>query len=579
MLPKQIENHPSGTNPAEGFQARSKYVCDKATTIKLINVTGDWESAAQQMAFTAGLNPRKQASCCHLVCSWSETESHTDAEMIHAMMMVLQELGAGEHQAVIGIHRDQPSAHGHVVFNLVNPTTGAGLSMRDSYQRLELACRKVEHHKGWPSDRGHFDVRMDGGEIVLRPMPPSHWQRKTIEREIGLRPEGHAARQQDRRTGIRYLRETISRDRMETLIINLDHASSWPVLHVALSRIGLAYQRYRSGARIREMATQRHMPASALGTRFGLRQMSERLGPFVAALMPLSLIKAVGQSTARRKLRDLKLRHTRERETMRVKLRGSRSPEAQAFRMILREDHVSEINAMKKMLAGPREKQKLATKKSVQDRYSHARRQQMSGMPPLDDHTARRQSWILSRDNDVRGVPKDVKRLVSQFPDTVRAGGIGDLLFAARLRDGSIASFDRLSLQVNPPEIMLATSALGVCAIGPHPANTCLLVRTSLDAISEMLQIDRLMPMVMVIVIGDKLSPDRKAHIEWLTQGREIAIATASFADAPDIWDQLRDMFPNAKSWGIPPDIPSDHLNEPSGEVTQTSPSDDFSSL
>lgn len=576
MLPKQIENHPSGTNPAEGFRARSKYVCDKATTIKLINVTGDWESAAQQMAFTAGLNPRKRSPCCHLVCSWSETECHTDAEMIHAMMMVLQKLGAGEHQAVIGIHRDQPSPHGHVVFNLVNPTTGVGLSMRDSYQRLELACRKVEHQKGWPSDRGHFDVRMDGDEIVLRPMPASHWKRKTIEREIGLRPEGRAAREQDRRTGIRYLRDTMSSHRMETLMVALDHASSWPVLHVALSRIGLAYQRYRSGARIQEMATQRHMPASALGTRFGLRQMSQRLGPFVAALVPLSLIKGVRQSTARSKLRDLKRRHARERETMRVKLRGSRSPKAQAFRMILREDHVNEINALKKMLAAAREKQKPATKKSMEDRYSHALRQQLTGMPPLDDHTARRQSWILSNDSDLHDIPVEVRGLVSQFPDTVRADGIGDLLFAARLRDGSIASFDWLSLQFNQPEIMPATSALGVCATGPHPANICLLVRTSLDAISEMLQIDG--PMPMVIVIGNELDPNRKAHVEWLTQGRKVAIANASFEDTPDMMDQLRDMFPNAKDWGDAPDIPSDHLNEPSGEVTETSPSDDFSS-
>jgi hypothetical protein len=577
MLPKQIENHPSGTNPTEGFRARAKYVCDKATMIKLINMTGDWETAAKQMAFTAGLNPRKRSPCCHLVCTWSETEVHTDSAMTHAIEIVLQELGAGEHQALIGIHRDQPSPHGHGVFSLVHPITGVGLSMRNSYQRLELACRKVELRMGWPPDRGHFDVRMDGDEVVLHPKPASHWDRRAQERAIGLRPEGHAAREQDRRIGRGYLRDTMNTDRIERLTIALDFASSWPVLHLALSRIGLMYQRYRSGARILEMATQRHMPASGIGTRFGLRQMSERLGEFVAAKVPLSLIKAVSQSTVQHKLRQLKRRHAREREVMRVKLRGQRSPEAQAFRIILREDHANEIKAHKEMMARAHSTLKPETTKRVKNRYSHAVRQQFSGLPPLDDHTARRQSWILSDYSTSSKVPVELKDLISRFPDTIRADYTGDILFAARVMDGSIASFERLSLQVSPPEIMPATSNLGVCGIGPHPGNICLLVRASLDAIAEMLRIDG--PMPMVVVIGNRLDPARKAHIEWLTQGRKIAIATASFENIPDIVVQLRDMFPKAKCWGDVPNIIDEKPNEPSSEDTGASRSNDLPSL
>ena len=175
MLPKQIENRPGGGNIAEDFRARAKYVCDKATTIKLINMTGTWETAAKQMAFTAGLNPRKHTACSHVVCSWSEAEPHPDAELILAMQMVLQELGAGDHQAVIGIHRDRPSAHAHAVLNLVHPVTGVALSMSNSFARLELACRRIERRMGWPSDRGRFDVAMDGDEIVLRPCSSATW--------------------------------------------------------------------------------------------------------------------------------------------------------------------------------------------------------------------------------------------------------------------------------------------------------------------------------------------------------------------------------------------------------------------
>ena len=566
MLPKQIKNHPSGNNPNECFRARVKYVCDKATTVKLINVTGDWESAAQQMAFTAGLNPRLRAPCCHLVCSWSETETHSDSDMIFAIEMVLQELGAGEHQTAIGIDRNRPSLHAHGAFSLVNPLSGATLSMSDSFKRLELACRKVEYRMGWPSDRGRFDVGMDDSEIVLIHKPASHWEHKALERAHGLRPVGRAAREQDRRTGRKHLRDTMTGERLDRLIVALDHANSWPVVHAALSRIGLVYQKFRSGARIVETLTQRHMPATGLGTRFGMRKMCEKLGTFVEATVALSLAKT---TTPHLKLRKLKLKQKRERATMRMKLRGSKSPEAQAFRAILREDHIHEIKALRLTLSRGPSATKIETTESVLDRYSHALRQQISDLPRLDDHTARRQSWMLSNYYEASGVPEALKALTSSYPQTIRAVSKGDLLFAARLMDGSIASFDRLSLEAVPPKLMPATSALGVTTIGPQPANTCLLVRTSLDALKEMLQIDG--PMPLVIVIGAGLDPVRKAHVEWLTRGRKIAIGTASFDDAPHMMDQLREMFPHAKDWGEAINITGDDLIELPSEVTDLS--------
>jgi hypothetical protein len=135
--------------------------------------------------------------------------------------------------------------------------------------------------------------------------------------------------------------------------------------------------------------------------------------------------------------------------------------------------------------------------------------------------------------------------------------------------DGSIASFDRLSLEAVPPKLMPATSDLGVIAIGPQPADTCLLVRTSLDALKEMLQIDG--PMPLVIVIGDGLDPVRKAHVEWLTRGRKIAIVAASFDDAPHMMDQLHEMFPYSKDWVEAPSIIGEDMIELPSDVTDLS--------
>ncbi|WP_375554210.1 relaxase/mobilization nuclease domain-containing protein [Roseovarius mucosus] len=545
MLPKQIKNQVGRTNPAEDFQARTSYVCDKATTIKLMNVTSTWKTAASQMAFTAGLNPRLRTPCCHVVCSWSETETHTDGDMICAMEMVLQEMGAADHQAVIGIHRNTLSGHAHGVFNRVHPITGVALSMSNSFAKLESACRNVEYRMGWPSDRGRYDINWDGDEIVLRPKPASHWERKKGERELGLRPESGAAREQNRRMGHGSLRDTMNPDRKERLKVALDFSSSWAVVHAALSRIGLAYQRYRSGARIVETATDRQMPASGLGAKYGMRRMCERLGAFVATKVPLSLAKSATSAEVGPNLRKLKRRQARERKAIRANLHGARSPEALAFRAILREDHAEEIRALKETLGRPRSRPSPRVAYPAPDRYSHAARQRLAGLPEPDDHTARRQNWMLASHDMAQGLPEILGKLVAQYPDTIRVNADGDLLFASRLIDGSIASFDRLSLQVIPPKMLPDTSPHGVCAIGPHPGGTCLLVRTPLDAINEMLQIDG--PMPMVIVAGDTLNPGRKAHIEWLTKGRKIAIAAELFEETPEMLDRLQTMFPLAR--------------------------------
>jgi hypothetical protein len=178
----------------------------------------------------------------------------------------------------------------------------------------------------------------------------------------------------------------------------------------------------------------------------------------------------------------------------------------------------------------------------------HAIRLSMSGMLEVDDHTARRQNWMVMTQDAAHDLPDVLAHLVAQYPDSIRTDVEGNLLFAAHDSNGSIQSFDRLSLQSMPPTMIKKTSTGGVCAIGAQPANICLLVRTHFDAITELLQIDG--PMPMVIVVGDAPDLSHMAQIEWLTKGRNLAIATRSFENTPDLMDQLHQTFPHAKFWG-----------------------------
>ena len=137
-------------------------------------------------------------------------------------------------------------------------------------------------------------------------------------------------------------------------------------------------------------------------------------------------------------------------------------------------------------------------------------------------------------------------------------------MFSSYDIDGSIQSFDRLSLQSMPPRVMQITSMSGVCAIGAHPANVYFLVRTHFDAITKLLQIDG--PMPMVIVVGDAPDPTHMAHIEWLTKGRNLAMATRSFDNTPDLMDQLRQKFPHAKFLGAGPPDYDEQVETPSSD-------------
>jgi hypothetical protein len=82
------------------------------SAIRLLNLCGDWADAAEAMDFTAALNPRLGTPVCHIVLSWSDTEIHSDAEMMTAAEAVLEDLGAHGYQAVIALHRE-PRASDH----------------------------------------------------------------------------------------------------------------------------------------------------------------------------------------------------------------------------------------------------------------------------------------------------------------------------------------------------------------------------------------------------------------------------------------------------------------------------------
>jgi len=271
----------------EAFSVGVSYICDKATTVVLRNLTSpDWADAAPEMRLVAGLSERVKKPFYHLVISWHATEQPTDTQMIAAMEHVLETLGLEEHQAVIGTHHDRSQKHVHAIVNAVNPVTGITWSKNGDRKKSELACRQIGLDQGWKQEHGRFDVTVDdveGRQIArLVPRPAEHWAEKRAAREVGRRPRAAGQIKTEKRTGFAVLDQALPdalRDRFADTVAAVDN---WPDLHVALGRMGLRYYRSGSGARVEILgaAAGSYAKASSFGARFSIRATESRLGAY-----------------------------------------------------------------------------------------------------------------------------------------------------------------------------------------------------------------------------------------------------------------------------------------------------------
>lgn len=566
MLAKVIKNQTLKCNRLQSFRTRIHYICGKANMVETVNIAGTWYNACDQMQFCAGLNDRLRTPVCHIVISWSETETPTDAEMIDAAKMVLHDFDAEEYQAVLAVHRDRPSGHVHIVLNRVHPVTGEALSLSNDYQRLERACRRVEDHMGWPADRGRFDVEIIDGEVELCPKPPEHWERKTQERARGIRPDSRSVRVHQLRTNKGFLRDTLSDEILSQVRSILDNAHSWQAVQRRLASIDLDYLRVRSGARIRQISTGLFMAASQLGSRFAWRKMKARLGS-----KPLFIEYSATKTNAwitetQTNLKYLKDRQQVEQLTVRKTLNGMRAPEAQALRAVMQEIHAGQRRKMtdaQDASYAPQPRSTPTPPKKVSERYRHATRLRAQDVPILDDHTTRRQDWMLSPHIDDPNVIPIIEELTRSWPHAMRTDGNGGLLFAKRNAEDKILGFERLSLISRVDEDAPTSLHNGLCIFGPTDAGTCIIARTPCDAVGQMLKSDNREP--LVIVTGTVFNTDTVMHLQQVLMGRENISVVATGSDAEEYLDTLENVLPQSASVHTnlePDDIPDLNRSE-----------------
>ncbi|MBQ2261474.1 MAG: relaxase/mobilization nuclease domain-containing protein, partial [Loktanella sp.] len=572
MLAKKIANRASATKVARRFGPRITYVCVKARTIETANLAGEWQNAARQMDFAAGLNPYLRSPVLHLVLSWSEFENPSDAEMIDSIHRVIAELGGSEHQYVIGVHPDGSIGHVHAVFCCVHPVTGATLSLSHDYARMEKACRRIEFEMGWPQDRGRFDCAIIDGDVHLAPKPAEHWAQKVEERENGIRRDGRAVRGHERRTGLPALRDAISPNVIHEIRHRLNLSQHWQEVHSTLADYGLRYVLRRSGARIARIGRKWAMAASHLGTAYGLGAMQARLGAYVATsehgrqLTQISTGNGlVGELSGALKIVEAqRLEHCRRRDEPKLvrreieahqakmarsihsRLSGRRTIMAQAIRRILRQDHRSQIMTWESDTRAIRESRfdvSLELEKLVPDimrlrRYRHVLRKifqdtgAMERPPAYLDHTYLRQEWALAPDQSPPDLPEQLSVVLRRFPNDIRADTHGNLMLAKRDQRGGIIAYDIID------GATFAVVATGNCGgdgiglLGPRDAEAVIIVSDAKAAVLQASLGED--PEPLIITVQQDLSPDSAHHLKELAKGRNCFIALGQAKETKD---------------------------------------------
>lgn len=282
------KGQPGSGAGADAFDAGVRYVCSKADAFRCQNLTsGDWQNAASEMVLTSQLSKKVEKPYYHLALSWHEHERPTNDQMFEAIDILLSELGLGEHQAAIGIHRDTERCHIHAIINTVHPVQGKAWSKSNDMAKAELACRKIEARQGWTVDRGRFDAELVNGEVVLTPKPPEEYKEKSIAREAGrLMPPSPERSENENPFG-----EPIIAGMKAAFAATLEVATDWQTFHAELEKIGLKYEKFGSGARVGLIGTSDYAKASAFGSRFSIAKIEKIFGQFQEQSAPVESLR------------------------------------------------------------------------------------------------------------------------------------------------------------------------------------------------------------------------------------------------------------------------------------------------
>lgn len=201
--------------------------------------TDDPELAAPLMQATARQSVLVRAPVYHLTISFDRDDPVTPAQMQAVADRVLNDLGLGEHQALMVAHRDRAHPHVHVMVNRVHPETGVAWERWQDRPKIERTLR-------------------------------------AIERELGLREVAGHLYQSETKVPPQRARDAGFDERVRGHLPELRAARSWEELEARLAARGLRIEAKGQGIVITD--GQHEVKASRVARDLSLRRLEERFG-------------------------------------------------------------------------------------------------------------------------------------------------------------------------------------------------------------------------------------------------------------------------------------------------------------
>lgn len=122
---------------------------DRVTWAETRNLlTEDPAFAPRLMRATANQSKRCAKPVYHLVVSWHKDENPSDDLMRLVGDTTIEDMGLGDHQAVLAAHDDTAHRHLHIVFSRVHPETGKAWHNSNDWARLEKSMAKQAKEHG-----------------------------------------------------------------------------------------------------------------------------------------------------------------------------------------------------------------------------------------------------------------------------------------------------------------------------------------------------------------------------------------------------------------------------------------------
>ncbi|NGP90177.1 relaxase/mobilization nuclease domain-containing protein [Fodinibius halophilus] len=216
----------------------------------------DREFVIDQMREVAK-NSQTDEPIYHYSISWDTSDNPTRQQMIQAGTQTLQDLGLGEHQAVLVAHNDHDYKHLHVMVNRVHPVKGTAWNRYRDYIKLEQSLRVIERQHGWKEVPGHHH-QLEGQQ----------------EPEYGNSLNKFECAQIKKGETPLYMliREHAEHDFRE--------AKSWEDLHQRLAEKGLTIQRGSRGRGGKVTDGYEYTNLSKIRRDFSMGRLEKRFGPF-----------------------------------------------------------------------------------------------------------------------------------------------------------------------------------------------------------------------------------------------------------------------------------------------------------